>query len=103
MLEAFDMLIQLYVMSQLTEAVTFLTSILEVPNSNLDQNLDFSDKVSHGFRQPLQTNVRIVPKLGHYHSHPHPLKFIITQSFSTVQSELLTASLSKLQIQINQL
>jgi hypothetical protein len=61
MLEAFDMLIQVYVMTKLTEAVTFLISILEIPNSNFGQNIDYPDKGSHGFRQPLQENARIVP------------------------------------------
>jgi hypothetical protein len=90
-------------MSKLSEVVTFQTSILEVPNSKFGQNLDYSDKVSHSFHQPLQTNIRIVPKLGHCHLYPHPLKFIIIQSFNIVQSELLTASLRKLEIQMIQL
>jgi hypothetical protein len=47
-------------MSKLTEVATFLTFILGVPNSNLDQKPDCSYRISHDFYQPLQANAKIV-------------------------------------------
>jgi hypothetical protein len=81
--------LRLQLVSRLSQAVTFLTYVLEVLGSNLVLTLSILSFLSSSWQMP-----RHGLKLGHGHLLFHPLQFILHCYSTLMLSELLKAGLN---------